>query len=136
MMTMLDRTALTGNFSATLHEIPCEIELRVDHTGCQCGHFTADHERLEIIGGVPSSLGEFYGSIRAADGETVAVFRVAPQWVHFTDAMGCSFRRQKGVRMVQEGVYFMWLGRGKARKSYARLGVRGVRAGRAENGLS
>ena len=78
MMTMLDRTALTGYFSATLHDIPCEIELRVDHTGCQCGHFTADHERLEIIGGVPSSLGEFYGSIRAADGETVAVFRAAP----------------------------------------------------------
>lgn len=78
MMTMLDRIALTGRFSATLHGIPCEIELRVDHTGCQCGHFTADGERLEIIGQVPSTLGEFYGAIRAADGETIAVFRVTP----------------------------------------------------------
>ena len=78
MMTMLDRTALTGTFSATLHDIRCEIELRVDHTGCHCGHFSADGERLEIIGGVPSTLGEFFGAIRAANGETIAVFRVTP----------------------------------------------------------
>ena len=78
MMTMLDRTTLTDTFSATLHDIPCEIELRVDQTGCQCGHFTADGEQLEIIGQVPSTLGEFYGAIRAGNGETIAVFRATP----------------------------------------------------------
>ena len=78
MMTMLDRTTLTGTFSATLHEIPCEIQLCLDHTGCHTGHFMADGERLEIIGGVASTLGEFYGAIRAANNETVAVFRATP----------------------------------------------------------
>ena len=78
MMTMLDRTALTGTFSATLHEIPCEIQLRLDHTGCHTGHFMADGERLEIIGGAASTLGEFFGAMRAESGETVAVFRATP----------------------------------------------------------
>jgi hypothetical protein len=79
MITMLDRTtALTGTFSATLHDIPCEIHLHLDQTGGQCGYFTADGERLEIIGGVASTLGEFFGALRAESGETVAVFRATP----------------------------------------------------------
>ncbi len=71
--------ALVGHFTATLENVPCEINLEMDHTGCLVGGFCAATERLEIVGGIPNAFGEFFGLIRSKAGETVAVFHALPQ---------------------------------------------------------
>ena len=79
MMNMIANENLIGRFFASLQDVVCEIELWLDRTGCLSGTFSADNERLEVIGGVPNAMGEFFGLIREPGGDTLAVFRAHPE---------------------------------------------------------
>jgi hypothetical protein len=70
--------ALNGRYRAVLHGVCCELDLHVNAAGCLVGLFTADTERLEVKGGVPSFYGEVFGVILATDGALLAVFRASP----------------------------------------------------------
>ena len=69
---------LGGRFRANVLHTDCQLELWLNNKGCLEGWFTADNERLEITGGVPSTLNEVYGLIREPGGDTLAVFRASP----------------------------------------------------------
>ncbi len=70
--------ALNGRYRTVLHGVRCELDFHLNVAGCLVGLFTADTERMDVKGGVPSFYGEVFGVILAADGELLAVFRAAP----------------------------------------------------------
>jgi hypothetical protein len=77
---MLNTTqSLVGLYRATVGSTPCEIQLELDKTGCLSGAFSAESERLEIVTGLPKNTGEFFGTIRTHEGDSIAVFKAIPK---------------------------------------------------------
>jgi hypothetical protein len=71
---------LEGQYTAHIHDLECELHLRLNAIGCLAGTFHSEDETLEIYGGIPSLYGDAYGIMRESTHlETLAVFHATPQ---------------------------------------------------------
>jgi hypothetical protein len=101
----MSEAIVVGQFVSQITQVPCQLQLELDKSGCIAGTFSADAEDLQILGNHPNSSGEFFGAMRSNAGDTVALFHAMP------DATGLTFEfetppSQSDMVAVAQSVHF------------------------------
>jgi hypothetical protein len=74
----MSEAIVVGQFFSQITDVPCQLKLELDNSGCIAGIFSADAEELQILGNHPKANGEFFAALRSSSGETVALLHAMP----------------------------------------------------------